>query len=52
VRVYRKDSWSWVGGVRRTDANGYFRVSFRAGRGSLVRVWSSGSGLSLTVRAA
>ncbi len=50
VRVTRNGRTEWVGGTRHTDANGYFRVTIAAGRGTLVRVWSSSGGYSLPIR--
>ena len=33
--------WRWIGGVRRTDARGFFRLIVRGGKGAEFRVWSS-----------
>jgi hypothetical protein len=40
VRLYQGGRWSRVGGNRRTDGRGYFSVTLRARRGSLLQVWS------------
>jgi hypothetical protein len=50
IRVTQNGRTTWIGGVRRTDANGYFRVTITAGRGAVVRAWSAGSGYSVAVR--
>ena len=33
--------WRWVGGTRRTDTRGFFRVVVRAERGTAFRIWSA-----------
>jgi hypothetical protein len=50
IRVTENGRTSWIGGARRTDANGYFRVTITARRGSVVRAWTPGGGYSLAIR--
>ena len=33
--------WRWLGGVRRTNASGFFRVTVRLPKGAQVRAWSA-----------
>lgn len=40
IRLEEGDRASWVGGTRRTDANGYFSISVVAPPGARLRVWS------------
>jgi hypothetical protein len=44
IRLQEGDDASWLGPTRRTDANGFFKVSVTAPAGSLVRVWSPRDG--------
>jgi hypothetical protein len=51
LRIYRDGLWSWLGKTRLTDARGFFTVTVRATRGSLVKVFSPGErGYSLELR--
>jgi hypothetical protein len=52
IRVTRNGRSTWVVRSGRTDAKGYFRVTFPAPRGTIVRAWSSRTGFSLAVRTA
>ena len=52
IRILRSGRWSWLGGVRSTDARGVLSVAVRAPAGSLVQLWSVRDGaasLSLPV---
>jgi hypothetical protein len=40
LRIYRGDSWSWLGGTRMTNARGVLTVQVRAPAGSLVQLYS------------
>lgn len=40
LRVLRDGRWSWLGDIRWTDTRGFFSVTVRAKRGSLVKVFS------------
>ena len=40
IRRYENRRWSWVTGVRQTDARGAFTLEVRARRGSLLETWS------------
>jgi hypothetical protein len=40
VRLYEGGRWRRVGGIRRTDGRGIFRVTVRARPGSQLQVWS------------
>jgi hypothetical protein len=44
VSLVVDDSESWVGGMRQTDAQGFFTVTIPARAGSLVRMWSPRDG--------
>jgi hypothetical protein len=44
IRLEHGDAVSWLGGTRRTDANGFFRVSVPAPAGALVRIWAPRAG--------
>jgi hypothetical protein len=39
LRMRRGGRWTWVGGTRRTDSRGFFRVVLRSGRGASVQVY-------------
>jgi hypothetical protein len=44
VSLEVEDVVSWAGGMRRTDAHGFFTVTIPARPGSLVRIWSPRDG--------
>lgn len=51
ILVYRDGRWSGLGGTRQTNSRGFFTVTVRAPRGSLVTVYSPRDrAYSLTVR--
>jgi hypothetical protein len=53
ISLEEGDDVSWAGGLRRTDANGFFRVAIAAPAGALVRIWSPRDGAyghEITVR--
>jgi hypothetical protein len=39
LRAFRNGRWNWVGGARRTDARGVFRVAIMAGPNVRLQVW-------------
>jgi len=49
--LYRAGRWKWLGGMRWTDARGFFTATARATRGSLLTVYSPRDrAYSLTLR--
>ena len=40
LRIFRSGRWSWLGGLRVTDAGGTFEVTVRAPAGSVIRLYS------------
>jgi hypothetical protein len=53
LQARRGGSWAWLGGTRRTDARGFFRVTVTLPRGTAVRAWSPADrtfGAPLTLR--
>ena len=49
--LYREGRWKWLGGMRWTDARGFFTATARATRGSLLTVYSPRDrAYSLTLR--
>jgi hypothetical protein len=41
LRQQRRGRWSWVGGIRTTNARGVFALTVSASPGSLLQVWSA-----------
>jgi len=53
LQASRGRGWRWLGGMRRTDARGFFRVTVRVPRGTRLRAWSPADktyGAALAVR--